>query len=278
MKTIASCVLALLGLTLLTGPRPLTPEDEVRLGNLAFEKGDYPTALAHYEKAEARSHDPGLVAFNKAVAQYHLAIAGEGGPIALREAEISFRCCVTPNDPRRAEALHGLGMCLLLRGSQGGDAQVLRQAVEAFTLCLKEESQPELAKRARHDRERARLLLAQLPPPTTPKEGDPGNEEKEKPQDTGKEPGGTRGSEGTRPDPLGPPMPAPSEGPEPKKTDTPAPGGGQVPPVPDSAERSDLTMRDAGVHLEQAAKRIIEERRAYRLGKSRSGGSGAKDH
>ena len=70
------------------------PDDLVRLGNAAFERGDYGSAVGCYEKAEALITDPGLVAFNKGASLYRLD--------RYREAELHYRRCLSDaTGPRR---------------------------------------------------------------------------------------------------------------------------------------------------------------------------------
>src|SRR5258708_3722559 len=108
-------LLACLLVPILLGAQSLSAPDIdtlIRAGNAAFERGAYAEAAAQYEKASNRTTEPGLVAFNLATAKYHL--AREGNPQALADAELGYRCCLEPGDPRRAQALFGLGNCLLL--------------------------------------------------------------------------------------------------------------------------------------------------------------------
>src|SRR5262245_49327275 len=120
------------------------PEALVRAGNEAYRRGDHAAAVAWYEKAEALTPDPGLVALNLAGARYQLALSG-GGPKLLAEAEQGFRCCTGPGDPRRARACYGLGSCLLLRVSWSvpPDPAALQAAARRFEECLK--AQPDEA-------------------------------------------------------------------------------------------------------------------------------------
>ena len=108
-------VLALLGLA--PASRIEDIDDLVRGSNVAFHRGDLGEASALLERAQRLAPDPRLVAFNLATIRYHQARAGQMS--ALAEAEVLYRCCIEPGDIHRAEALLGLGSCLLARGSSG---------------------------------------------------------------------------------------------------------------------------------------------------------------
>jgi hypothetical protein len=256
-------------------------EDLLGRASDAFAREDFAAAAELYEQAEARTTDPGQVAFDLATARYQLAASGGGGPGVLREAELGFRCCLESDPDLRGRALLGLANCLLLRsGGEGGlDPVLLREAVESYDLCLREAGADSLREAARHNRERARLLLAQVLS-SGPAEADqpPGGEEKSEKKDPPSEKGaeGSPG-EGSKPDPDSKATPA-EKGAEAKKTDSkPLPGGGALPLVPDSAESGNLSQGEAAMQLEQAAGRVLRERQSYRLGKGRLVGGGARN-
>src|SRR5262245_27145371 len=170
--------LALAAVFLLGAARPPDVEGLLRAGDDAYRRGDYGRAAELFERAGERATDPGLVAFNLAATKYQLALANEGNVALLREAEQLYSCCLRKGDPRRARALYGLGNCLLARGGAVAlDAGALRAAADAYLQCLAEPGvPPELAADARHNLQRARLLLAQVPPAgedDSPKGDDP---------------------------------------------------------------------------------------------------------
>src|SRR5262249_13606724 len=78
LVSLSPCLLVSL---LAAAPEP--PDDLVRQGNAAFERGEVTGAEGLYGKAEERAVDPGLVAFNKADALYQQE--------KYREAEVHFR-------------------------------------------------------------------------------------------------------------------------------------------------------------------------------------------
>jgi hypothetical protein len=254
-------------------------EELLRKGNAAFERGAYAEAAALYEKAGDRATEPGLTAFNLATAKYHL--ARDGNAQALADAELAYRCCLEPGDPRRARALFGLGNCLLLRAAGTSlDRVALRSAIDRFGECLRDRNcDPQLDADARHNRLRARLLLLQAPPPADNSVDDPGSDDnRNDPPDSEKDrqdrtmgPGDDRGDS---PRSL---APGTAEGPAGATEGSSAPGSGTLPPVPDRSEPAPLAERAALEHLEMATRRILEESREHRRGRARPASSGMRD-
>jgi hypothetical protein len=278
--------LALLALLLAAAsPGGTDPAALLREGDAAFARGDHARAADLYEQAEVRATDPERVAFRLASARYQLALA-EGSPASpsLREAEQLFRCCLGPASPWRAQALLGLGNCLVLKAGDR-DADVLRAAVRCYEQCLQDPSGDEvLAADARHNRERARLLLLQVRARRSPREKPAGEESDSNPRPPERpaaptpnpvgEPGTERGA-----DPNAPAVPVK---PEPGQTPVPAnepppPGPGNLPPVPDQAEPAPLSPADAAAHLEQATRRIVGEGQAHRRERARPSSPGVRD-
>jgi hypothetical protein len=276
MKTLRCSGLLLLAVLLVAAkfhPSGSSAAEFIRQGEAALEREDWPAAVAAFEKAEARTTDPGRVAFHLARARHQLVLTGEGGPGLLRQAESNYRCCLEPNDPHRAKALLGLGQCLVLRGSSQGslDPVVLREALSVYDRCVNSSQlPPDLVRLARQNRERVRLLLSQAASPTTDQDNNPSGEDRNNPPaplDRNSETGGEKGSEmGARPTPDPDRRTTPSEtGADPTRTDkAPGPGKGNLPPVPDSPNPAHLSPQDAAAHLERAARQVLEERQAYR--------------
>src|SRR6516225_7775579 len=103
-----------LGVFIASAAPALQPDELARQGNAAFERGDYELALKHYEQAEERSHDPGLIAFNEGAALYRTG--------RYRTAEMHYRRALEgAHGRRRARALHDLGNSLL---QQAADSDV----------------------------------------------------------------------------------------------------------------------------------------------------------
>ncbi len=243
-------------------------------------RGAWAEAAALYDQAGDRTTEPGLVAFNLATAKYHL--AREGNAQALADAEQAYRCCLEPGDPRRAQALFGLGNCLLLRaGGSSLDRVSLRSAIDRFGECLRDPGcVPPLAADARHNRLRARLLLLQMPPPRDGSTDDPGSDDpKDDQPEDGKNPEersrGIGDDKGTQ---AGTPFKGSADPSAGENQGTPSAGrGAALPPVPDQAVASPLATRDALEHLQMATQRILDESRQHRRSRSRPAASGVRD-
>ncbi len=238
---------ALLALLLVAAShRERNADAYLRQGDIAAKRGAWAEAARLYEKAEMWAADPGLVAFNLATARYHLA---ESDPRELGAAEAGFRACL--NGPRRGRALIGLGNCLLLRAAGSLDPLTLRAAIDRFSDALAEEDADHAA--ARHNRERARLLLLQSRlRPDAPQDGG----EDKPPEDDEKD---------QKPAPKQKDAAEVKSDGEGKKVG----GKGMLPPVPVDKDAPHLGGADATLHLDDAAQRIAEEWRAYRRSKAR---------
>jgi tetratricopeptide (TPR) repeat protein len=253
----------------------------LREAGAAYRSGDYARAADLYKQAEDRATDPGMVALNRAAVKYRLALA-DGGEDDLKEAEQLYRCCTGADDPRRPRALYGLGNCLLLK-SGDRDLTAVRSAIGYLEQYLREATTDEpLAADARHNLERARLLALQIQAATPdsgkpPPDGDtpPDQRQQDRSQDT---PNLLRTPGGERPDPratAGARKPDPGQAP--RGTDDTSPGKGNLPPIADQADPAPLSEQDAAEHLEQAARRITEERMTHRQRNARPPASGVRD-
>jgi tetratricopeptide (TPR) repeat protein len=254
----------------------------LRRGNEAFGRGDYLTAIAEYEKAESVTTDPAQAAFNLAAARYFLALSrSEGRNSQLHEAELLYRCCLDPDDPRHIQALYGLGTCLLQSAGSLG-VEELNQAIGCFDRCLELSQDAQLLAQARHNREAARLRLAQVQPAP---ERNPDTPNQERPRPDRSDPrsqnhelgdGGPQGRD--RRAQRGNATPASPDGDTPRESaNQPLPGKGNLPPVPDDATQPPLSPRDAAEHLEQASRRILEEEKSYRQQRARAPLAGIRD-
>jgi Ca-activated chloride channel family protein len=259
----ASLFLVPLALLLLAGTPAGEPLDRVRQGNVAFERGDYLEALRQYDRAEERSTDPGLLAFNEGTALYQLG--------RYREAELHFRrCAEDARGERQARLFYNLANCLVQQ-ARPTDVQRLQDAVNLYGRCLEAGAcPPELAENARHNLELARLLLARAksrPDASDADTTEPPNEPL--PRESSRDdrpalPDATAAvpNAAGRPEMVaGTPEQANSGA---VKADQPSPGRGNLGPLPDDDELTPLAPEDAETHLQQAAARIQRERRDYR--------------
>jgi len=256
----------------------------LRQGDAAYERGDYTAAAALYEQAGDRTTDPGLVTFDLAAAQVRLALTSDADRVRLaQEAEQSYRCCIDADNPRRAPALYGLGNALLLK-ADGRDADALKAAVASYEQCLTQANlDANLADDARHNLERARLLLLQIAPTGSHAKDEPSTGDgPPKPKSPDKTPGSQQnpahdpsGSK-VKPDKSGN-RAKPEEGMKSVETTEHSPGEGKLPPVPDGADLPPLSAEDAARHLDLAAERIQEDLKAHRRAKTPAPAANVRD-
>jgi len=160
---------------LLVSASPLPPVDEcIRQGNAAFEREEYDQALDYFQKAEGRTLDPGLVAFNTGATFFKL---GRYQDAAL-QFERSLEDKAAPL-ARRRRAQYDLGTALLSQaGEKNSDA--LRRAAVAFRSCLQLEPLDEnLRDDARHNLELAQRLWLKAIAREPGKEKEPNGSDKE---------------------------------------------------------------------------------------------------
>jgi tetratricopeptide (TPR) repeat protein len=252
-------VLVCLVLALAGAAPSLRPEDAVRRGNAAYDGEQYDQALRLYEQGEEHITDPGILAFNEAATLYR---AGR-----FREAELHYRRSLEgASGPRRARALYDLGNCLLHQAA-GNDAGGLQEAMTCYDRCAADpDADPDLRARAAYNRELACLLwheARQQGKEAPPKESGDTNEPPKDRHEQGTE-AGDPASRSARPA-AGSRVPAkPGGHQEPLETPQQAPGKGNLPVLPDRDELVPLSPEDAAAYLEQAAARILRERREYR--------------
>ncbi|MGH7225276.1 MAG: hypothetical protein ACRELF_18800, partial [Gemmataceae bacterium] len=255
-------IILLLGLKL----KEPGPEKLLQEGQRAQARGDYERAAALYEQAEMSSTDPAEAAFYLAGAKFHLAMKTEGPSPELLEAEQWYRCCLQALDPRRPRALCGLGNCLLHKAGRLDEAS-LRAALACYDQCLQSAGDDEsLASDARYNREKARLLLLQLPPPANGSSSDrpPSDDGNPSPPHSDNRQllrvlAGDPDANGDADPNAQPGSVKPNEGNSPTKTKTPPPPGkGNLPPIPDDVDAKPLSPRDAGEYLQLAARKVLQ--------------------
>jgi tetratricopeptide (TPR) repeat protein len=258
-------LLACLALAGLAAAPVLRSEDLVRQGNAAFERGDFAGAVELYARAEERTTDPGLIAFNEAAALYQLG--------RYRDAELRLRRCQEDaTGSRRSRLLYNLGNCLVQEAGSRRPGR-LREAINVYEQCLQQEGiEPELTADARHNLEVARLLLqkAQSSRESQNESSEDQSSATPQPEDQRNDarPGGDQAMTtlpngvdraGQAVNQVGDRNTAPN-----KTGQPPPPGKGNLPPIPDEEELTAMSPEDAAQHLKQAASRIAQERRAYR--------------
>jgi tetratricopeptide (TPR) repeat protein len=273
-----ACPLALLlpALALVAAAPPPAPPDElVRQGNDALGRKQYAGALQLYGRAEERTTDPGLVAFNEGVALYE---QGDYG-----RAEAHFRLArQDATGRRRLWACYDLASSLV---QTAGDRDVakLAEAVSLFETCLHDEGADErLAADARHNLELAKLLWLQAKArKDAAKENPPKDDDAHKPPpprpEPNRQPGADDGSAGPRGN--GDRQRGTQEkGQDPTRADgQPAPGEGTLPVIPDRDELVPMSREDAEAHLRQAIERVTREGRAHRQRAPRAPSSKVRD-
>jgi tetratricopeptide (TPR) repeat protein len=265
------------------GKQPV-PEQLLHEGQRAEARGDYERAAALYEQAELYSTDPAEAAFYLAGAKYHLAVKTEGPSAELLEAEQWYRCCLEPSDPRRPRALCGLGNCLLHKAGTR-DETSLRAALACYDQCLHSAGDDEtLASVARYNREKARLLLLQFPPPANNSSSDSPTSDDPNPQPPHSDNrqampvAGDAGAEGDADRNAQPGSVKPDEGASASKSNSPPPPGkGNLPPIPDEVDAKPLSPREAGEHLQLAAKKVLQERQIHHRRGEETTATGVKD-
>jgi tetratricopeptide (TPR) repeat protein len=263
MRPLGWLLLVPVALVAVSAAPPAPPDHFVREGNEAFGRDEYDKALELYGRAEERITDPGLVAFNEGVALYR---AGR-----LREAELHFRRALDgAKGARRARALYDLGNCLLQQAANR-DVKGLEAAITSFGACARDpDADVPLRENAVHNLELARLLwlearkAAKDAPSPKDDDGGEGASPGDKNDQRGR--GGDPGAQEARPDARGQAgvQPQPDGGPKPIETTQQTPGKGNLPTLPDRDELVPLAPEDVAAHLQQAAARILRERREYR--------------
>jgi tetratricopeptide (TPR) repeat protein len=275
--------LQLLGLVLpalalvAAGPASVPPDELVRRANDALGRKQYVDALKLYDRAEERSTDPGLVAFDEGVAFY------QKGDYA--EAEVHFRLARQDATGRRQIfATYNLAASIVQLPGDADPAK-LAEAIRLFEDCLRQDDTDEhLAADARHNLELAKMLWVQAKArPNSQKEKPPDDpDENHKPPQARPEPqpqpgqadasaNPSKGTSDRRPV-------TPDQGTEPIKTDSQqAPGDGNLPVIPDRDELTPMSREEAEAHLRQAIEKVIKEGRSHRKSSQKPPSSKVRD-
>jgi Ca-activated chloride channel family protein len=248
-----TAVVILLPAILSAAPLP-SVEDFVRQGNAAFGRQQFDEALQLYARAEERSTDPGLVAFNQAAALFRLG--------RFDESAVHYQRCLEDQmipAPRQARANYDLGNALLQAGVQ--DRRRLEHAIDAYRRSLNAELPDDLRADALHNLELAKWLWLKAKPPSDAAPSTMAEPEKNRLKEprgngaalTGAKNGnltddGNRNKAGVEQSGLG----------TQKKL---AHGPLQV--LPDHDQLTPLTPEETAAHLEQFIERMRRERRSY---------------
>jgi hypothetical protein len=259
------------------------PQDLVRRGNSAYARGEYGKAAGLFEMAEEYTTDPGLVAFNKAVAlqaedkwdgaetHYWLCLGDAGEEIHRLfqknpKKDLPAAVCAAAG-PRLIPVLYNLGTCLL-QHSEGTKAEWLEQAVVVFDHCARlAPSGSRLAADARHNLELARELLRLNPKPRKSDQSSSDQEDTQNKPNQRDNAGGDPGNSG--PDSMqnqnggDRTEQQPNPGDNPLATDERTPGKGNLATLPDTDELVSMSPEEVAAHLRQAVQRILGERREY---------------
>jgi hypothetical protein len=275
-----TAVAALVAASLIAAtPRETVPPNLLDDAESALARGDYALAEQLFERAEPRAPDPGRVTIGLALAKYRLALETPSrAEVLLSEAESLYRSCLDPKDPRRGPALIGLGNCLLQKATNR-DAGAAVSAADRFTEAARF-GDPEVANVAGYNLQRARLLGRQIPtvPPQkseTPPAGDDSDRDATPPENS---PGSQELTDRARGKRAAVSASQADDGQPATPTDEArAPGQGELPPVPDRDGQPQLSAAQAREHLEQAARRILQEGRQHRRANARPAASGVRD-
>jgi len=232
----------------------------IQKGNAAYEAEDFDGALKLYEQAEERSIDPGLVAFNKAAALYRQKRYAE----AARHYQ---RCLEDKQAPplRLARGYYDLGNCLVKQAGPT-DVKILEEALTSYRECLAlAPADDSLKTNARHNLELATLLWLKAKSAARDKPSNGESKDDHKPKDpmNEKEPGSQIGKD-KGPGTKGEKVEKPGDGTEDKGGQKKLATPGKILNLPDQDELVKLPPEDTSALLEQAAQRILNERRDYR--------------
>jgi tetratricopeptide (TPR) repeat protein len=235
-------------------------DDLLRRGNDAFHRRQYQEALEWYQKAAERGTDPGLIAYNQAVAHYHLN--------QYRDAELGFaRCLSDATGARQAQALYGLGNSLLFQAGIT-DIKLYQEAIRCYQLCRQHNDLPsDLRESVNHNLELARLRFAKalIEAAKNPDSGNP--DSKKSPQQNGSD---------SSQDPNGPNKnQSDSTKPNKDKMQPGEPGDltnsgktvatrGKPPVIPDTDKLIPIPAEDTARYLQEVVERVWQESQSAR--------------
>lgn len=260
-----ACV-ALVGLLLAFDARE---ESILHHANRAMLEQRYADALSEYAKIEVSATDPGLIAYNKGLALYHLK--------QYADAARHFRCALEgASAERQCLAQYALGNALLQR-SLGEDVGMLQQAIDTYRVCLNsnEVKQLQLTKSLHNNLALAKLLLIsaqarqnkQTPEQGTDKKQENGSKNNTKDESQKSDKNGSPNGEKDKKE-------NPKEGQQGKinETDEQSPGKGRLEVLSDNDSLTPIMPEDVQRYLQQALQRIeMERRNRWKMGDATPG-------
>lgn len=258
-------------LLLAAAPPDAPPEELIHRANAAFLRGERDEADDLYSRAEERTADPGLVAFNRAAVLFQKEQYGEAERYYTRAIEDA----ACPPE-RAARAWYNRGACLIRRGN--GTAAIYRSAIACLERCLDSDAADEPLKAdARYNLELAKLLWNDArkkeKKPNNPNEDLPQEDSRNElppPRSLGTDPQGHDAEQGLdgntgMPVPKSIVQPAPGAGlkPNPAQAQTPAPAA-HLQPLQDESTLQALSAEEAREYLRRTAERLRRDQQNMR--------------
>lgn len=232
----------------------------VRAGNAAFAAENYALAVDYYTHAEETITDPGLVAFNKAAALYHLG--------RYREAELHYlRCRADADAARRTSVLFNLGNAVVQQ-SHGTDVKLLERAIGFYQQCLgAQDLSPELLANATFNLTLAQTLRQNAKPGAADSGSKPAHQQGDGLNDKGKPRTASTSTDGNVADQQPGAEKGLASGENGKEAKRRAgqrtqAAASTLPPVPDEDRLVPMSPADTLAHLQRVAERIENERKA----------------
>jgi tetratricopeptide (TPR) repeat protein len=254
----AAATLAIVALCQLSAAPADDAARQVESGNAAFLRGDFSAAVDHYTRAEERTKDPGLVAFNKATALYRLG--------QYRDAEVHYlRCVETAAAERRMRALYNAANAIVQQTGVS-DAKRLETAIGYYENALRLGPAGEFADDVQSNLELAQTLLAKAriaedqPPRNDPRD----SSAKPPPEHTPNKQDMMRADNADGPQHRVGKNTAKASRNDAAIDQLPLPGAGNLPVLPDQGEPVRLSNEDTTKYLEEMEARVRQERTEHR--------------
>ncbi|CAN5631590.1 hypothetical protein BH11PLA2_BH11PLA2_13260 [soil metagenome] len=229
-------------------------DDSLRDAQAAYNRGEFELALKHLDAARVATADPGLVSYQR------------GCVLAAMqnwtEAEKDFsRTLEDADGSRRTSAFYNRGICLL---NMAESPSILQLAIASFQQCLTPELDETTRSDVQHNIEVAKIRWlkwqAKQSKPTSPEESvsrDPANKSDtpEKAND------GSSNNTQAKATPRKDPKAKPGTNGATKTAAQPLPGAGTLPVIKDTSVLTPMTPEQTTAYLDQAAGRLLQQRR-----------------